>query len=145
MPCVPVGGTELFWVAGLLLVGTTVAWDRPDEVRDAILRRSPAADLLAELLDVPRDPDAFARAQRRVAAALGFRDADPARAERGGHAVRRSDSGRGGTISSRSSSVRSAWRARWRRTFTAFGLIESRSATSWVSRSSRSRSWRTTR
>jgi len=68
-------------VARLLLVGTTAAWDYPDELAADLQRRSPSAEVVAAFLDVPADDAEFARAQKLVAATLGFRAFDPERVE----------------------------------------------------------------
>jgi proline iminopeptidase len=69
-------------VSHLILVGTTAAWDYPDEILAELRRRAPSAKVLSAFLDPPAGGEAFARGQRLVTATLGFQAYDPARAER---------------------------------------------------------------
>ena len=69
-------------VSHLLLVGTTAAWDYPDEILAALQRRAPGAEVLTAFLDVVADDAEFARDQKLVAATLGLHVSDPERVER---------------------------------------------------------------
>src|SRR5262245_5088973 len=61
----------------LLLVGSTAAWDYPEEIVAELQRRAPGGEVVGAFLDVGLDPTEFARGQHLVSAVLGFHAGGP--------------------------------------------------------------------